>query len=161
MKKALVLWTLVFIAGFSKISSADCPCNDWKKAFEAQLQAVEKSRYDAMTSNNYDKLKELLGDDLIYIHSTGEVQTKGAFIDSLKSGALKYRKIDAEIEAARFYGETAVLNGHGTLDVTVKKDGKETDLSKKMVFTAIYLLRGEGLARHWELVSWQSGGTGA
>jgi hypothetical protein len=156
MKKALLLFTLLVLTGFAKISSADCPCNDWKKAFEAQLQAIEKDRYEAMTSNNYDKLKVVLGDDLVYIHSNGDMQTKSTFIDALKSGAYKYRKIDAEMEGARFYGETAILNGHGTFDVTRKKDGKSEDVTLKVIYTAIYLLRGEGLARHWELISWQT-----
>lgn len=137
--------------------SADCVCNPYQQAFAAQLQQVEKERYAAMTENKLERLSALLGDDLIYIHSTGVAQTKTELLEGLKSAKVRYRKITTQPQAIRFYGDVGILNGRGTFDVSVKDGDTTRDLSLNLVFTATYVMRGEGLARHWELVSWQSG----
>jgi hypothetical protein len=157
MKKPFVLTGIFLCLLFSTNAYAlDCGCNDWQNAFAAQLQQVETQRYAAMTGNDFNALSTLLGDDLLYIHSSGVAQTKNDFVESLKTGKMRYRKIAAKTQSARFYGDTAVLNGRGTFDVSTTEKDQTRDRSLEVIFTAVYLLRGEGLARHWELVSWQS-----
>lgn len=148
---------LLFLLLTQARSRADCACNDWQKAFEAQLQAVETERYKAMTGNDFPRLNVLLGDDLIYVHSSGVAQSKSDLIESMKSGALRYRNIQAQTASTRFYNQTtAILNGRATFEVTAKEKAQSRDLAMNLIFTAIYILRGEGLDRRWELVSWQS-----
>jgi hypothetical protein len=151
---------LTCVAGLVQAAHAqplDCACNDYQKSFATQIRAVEDARYLALTENDWKALDTLLSDDLVYIHSTGVAQSKGDFTKALESGALRYRKITAEPTAIRFFGDVGVLNGRGNFEVTTRDGDVARDLTANLIYTAVYALRGEGLTRHWELVSWQSG----
>jgi hypothetical protein len=159
MRKHLLSLALLFtiFTAAAHAQSSDCACNDYQKAFAAQIRAVENARYRALAENDLKALGTLLADDLVYIHSTGVAQSKTDFTKALASGALRYRKITAEPTAIRFYGDVGVLNGRGTFEVTTRDGDVSRDLTANLIYTAVYALRGEGLTRHWELVSWQSG----
>jgi hypothetical protein len=144
-----VLASLLFI---SNAEALDCDCDPLQQAFQAQLLLVEKQRYTAMTSNNLDTLSTLLGDDLIYVHSTGVPQSKSEFLSDLREGKLHYRKITAQTTRLRFYGDISIINGEGVFDLT----SGGHDIKASLIFTAVYTRRGEGVARRWELVSWHS-----
>lgn len=151
---ALSALCLFFVLGVARADN--CACSDWQKAFELQLRAVEVERYNAFTSNDFAKMSTQFGDDLIYVHSTGSVQSKSDLLAALKAGDLRYRKIQTDLMSIRFYGETAILNGRGVFDVTVKEKNESREISANLIFTAIYVLRGEGVKRNWQLVSWHS-----
>lgn len=129
-----------------------CGCNPLEQAFKAQVLQAENERYAAMVKPDYAVLEKLIADNAVYSHSTGTVQSKRQFIDSLKNGSMRYRKITPTLPLIRFYGDIAILNGVGDFEVTLN-DNEE---SARLVYTAIYNLSGEGTARAWHLVSWHS-----
>jgi hypothetical protein len=47
-----------------------------------------------MIDSDFDTLDNLLGDGLIYTHSTGQSDTRAEYIAQCKKGVLKYRKIE-------------------------------------------------------------------
>ena len=65
--------------------AADC-----EPVSENEALAAEDERYAAQLQSDVNALDRLLADDLVYIHSNAQVDSKQAFIDSLRSGVVKY-----------------------------------------------------------------------
>lgn len=147
------LFFFALLAAFgSRAQALDCDCNPLADFFKMQILAVEKDRYSAMTKADLPALEKLLTNDLVYTHSTGNIQTKSAFLDDLNSGKMRYRKVETRTPIVRLYGDMAIVNGAGDFDVTL--EGRE--LQARLAFTAVYVLKGEDANRRWQLTSWHS-----
>jgi hypothetical protein len=81
MKRILLTLSVVVSLGMAADKSAEA------------VKAAEKSWALATVSDDEVTLKQVLGDDLTYTHSTGETDSKKAFMDNLKSGVRKYTKV--------------------------------------------------------------------
>ena len=57
---------------------------------EKEILSLEDKRYAAMTKGDFGALEALLHDQLLYTHSSGVTDTKASWLDSLKSGKLKF-----------------------------------------------------------------------
>ena len=47
-------------------------------AIKAEIKRLEKRRFQAMIDSDFDTLDKLLGDDLIYTHSTAQSDTRAS-----------------------------------------------------------------------------------
>ncbi len=110
--------------------------------------ASEDARYAAQMGDDYGALQKLLGNDLIYIHSSAVVDTKASYIDSMKSGTVKYRVMRRSDVTVRTYGCVAIISGLGNFDVTVKGQ----DMAVEIRFHSIWAKRDNGL----EFISWEA-----
>src|SRR5258705_6401809 len=110
--------------------------------------AAEDARYAAQTGNDFDALQKLIGADLVYIHSSAIVDNKATYIDSQRSGAVKYRVMRRSDVTVRTYGCVAIISGLGNFDVTVKGQ----DLAVEIRFHSIWAKRDKGL----QFVSWEA-----
>jgi hypothetical protein len=115
---------------------------------EAEALASEDARYAAQMGDDYGALQMLLGDDLVYIHSSAVVDTKASYINSMKSGTVKYRVMRRSDVTVRTYGCVAIISGLGNFDVTVKGQ----DLAVEIRFHSIWAKRDRGL----EFISWEA-----
>jgi hypothetical protein len=50
------------------------------------IRNLEDSRYAAMLAKDIDTLNFLLHDDLTYVHSTGDIDTKQSYMAGLNDG---------------------------------------------------------------------------
>ena len=148
----IVALVLFLFTSHAQAQADDCGCNPLEAVFKAQVLLAENQRYAAMTKPDMDALDPLLSSDLVYTHSTGKLQSKTELLADLKSGAMRYRKIETSAPMVRLYGEVAVVNGVGDFEVTVNTSEQKA----RLVFTAVYLLKGEALDRRWQLASWHS-----
>jgi hypothetical protein len=57
---------------------------------EEALRA-EDARYTAQTTNDLAAMERMFGQDLVYTHSSAAVDDKGSYIESMRSGTVKYR----------------------------------------------------------------------
>jgi len=112
------------------------------------VKAAELSRFEAAQKNDLDALGKLLADDLTYTHSTGVLETKTVFLESLKSGKLQFKKIEPADLQVRVYGTTAVING--TAKLAVVSQGQPKDVNVR--FTDVWVNH----AGHWQMVALQS-----
>jgi len=112
---------------------------------EASLLAVERQRFDAQVAGDAATIEAALADDLVYIHGSGAVQTKGEYLGSVRTGGLRYRGIDIIEQSARVYGDFGIT--HGLLKLHVG-----ADLEFVNRYTGVYARR----AGRWLLVSWQT-----
>jgi len=110
--------------------------------------AAEDDRYEAQTTNDFAAMEKLFGSDLVYIHSSAVVDSKTTYIDSMRSGAVKYRTMRRSGVTVRTYGCIAILSGQANFDVTVKGQ----DLSVELRFHTVWAKRDGGL----QFVSWQA-----
>ena len=115
---------------------------------EAEALQAEQARYAAQMANDFAAMERLFGDDLVYIHSSTSVDTKASFIESMRSGAVRYRTMTRGDVKVRCYGSVAIITGQGSFEVTAR--GQELRLD--LLFHAIWAKRGNGV----QFVSWQA-----
>ena len=51
-----------------------------------EVKAAEKKRFEVTVKGDYKALDALLADDLIYVHSNGNVDNEKTFLEGLTSG---------------------------------------------------------------------------
>lgn len=131
---------LAALCAFALAASAQGP--------EKELRAVEEQRYRAMIQADLQALEKVLADDLVYVHSSGSIESKQQFLASIRSGGLKYKKITPEDPRYRIAGNLAVVTGKSSVEV--EREGKPQ--SFRVRFTAVY----EKSIAGWRLAAWQT-----
>jgi len=121
-------------------------CSGTLSAEEA-LKA-EEARYAAQLGNDFAAMERLFADELVYIHSSTTVDTKASFIESMRSGAVRYRKMTRGDVKVRTYGCIAIISGRGSFEVTARGQ----DLKLELLFHAVWAKRAAGT----QFVSWQA-----
>src|SRR5262245_5815415 len=137
MIRILLMLSVVVGLGMAAEKSADA------------VKAAEKAWAAATVSGDEATLRQILADDLTYTHSTGETDTKQAFIDNLKSGVRKYHKVNHDSMDVRLYGNTAVLMA--TAQIETSQKGANPNPAH-LRFIHVWLLK-DG---RWRMVAHQS-----
>ena len=101
-----------------------------------------------MVSNDLITLDRVLADDLLYTHSSALVDTKASYLESLRSGTVRYLSAERQQEATRVYGDVVVINGRMKAHILV--NGAERTVDN--VFSCVWAKKTEG----WQLVNWSS-----
>jgi ketosteroid isomerase-like protein len=117
-------------------------------AIKAEIKKLEDRRFRAMIDGDFDTMAKLLGDGLVYTHSTGLSDNHGEYIAKCKKGVFKYRKIERPTENIQVYGDAAVVTGHTKMEVMI--DGKPKLLNSR--YTNVWVKGPKG----WQMVVWQS-----
>ena len=112
------------------------------------VELVERRRFDAMIAQDMAKLEPMLAEELYYGHSTGLVENKPQFLESIRSGQFRYRSIEVKHLDVRLYDEVALVTGLIHVRVEMKGQPLETDLRYSDAYA-----RRDG---RWQLVAWQS-----
>lgn len=111
--------------------------------------ALENRRVAALLRADLATLDEILADDLVYTHSSSHVDTKASYLETIRSGKLKYLTLAHRNPTIRVYGTTAVV--HGIADVrTVWED--QTGDPYAVCYTMVYVQKND----RWQKVAWQS-----
>jgi hypothetical protein len=144
------LFTLIAMLGFVAAGTAAAQeCSGTITAEEAMK--AEMSRYVAQTSSDFAAMEKLFGNDLTYNHSSAASDDKAKYIDAMRSGRTKYRKMTPNRDVkTRTYGCVAIITGTAVYEVTSGGQDRTVPLR----FTAIWAKRPSGA----EFVSWQSTG---
>lgn len=114
----------------------------------AELAALERERFAAMTAVDLPRLEALLAADLTYCHSTGVCESREQFLDSLRTRRRVYQHIEVEQLTPRVSAGLAVING--VIRTEVLANGAPRSL--RLVFTDVYTRGAAG----WQLRAWQS-----
>jgi len=92
---------------------------------EDELRGVEKNWASTVTSGNLAAIEQILGDQLIYAHSSGVIETKREYLARLRTGQQKYDRIEHQSMNVKVYGETAVV--HCKVRMTGSSNAKPFD----------------------------------
>lgn len=117
---------------------------------KADVEALERKRFAAQVSKDFDFLEKVFADDLVYTHSSGKQDSKTTYITSIKEGKSVYNKVDVEQIIVRDYGKTAVVNGKIMVEQN-PIDGKPNLLH--LCYTVVY---SKNSKKGWQLNTWQS-----
>ncbi len=115
---------------------------------EQEILDTELRRFEAMERRDTALLRDLLADDLYYLHSNALHEDKAAHISAIASGRLIYKKMSRERAVVRRYGRTALVNGI----VRVSGMLNQASFDIRLVYTAVYRKK----CGKWRLANWQS-----
>ena len=115
---------------------------------KAQVTMKMLSLKNALLAKDSVSLSSLLADDVTYVHSTGNVQTKSQLIRDVMSGVQDYKSIEPSDMQVRIYDNTGVVTLN--LKVNVINGGKPLDLNMYVTLTWVKM-NGD-----WKLVARQS-----
>jgi ketosteroid isomerase-like protein len=110
---------------------------------------LDEERTDAAIRGDFATLDRLLAADLTYVHSSAKLDTKASFIDSLRSGAVKFKGFQRDEVNVREFGDSAVITGVAT--VSVENRGQAPP-PFKIRYTGVWMNRGG----KWQMVAWQT-----
>jgi hypothetical protein len=145
--RSFALFAMMALAGTAVAAAQDC--TGTITADEAMR--AETARYAAQTSNDFAAMEKMFGSDLTYNHSSAASDDKAAYIDAMRSGRTRYRKMTPNADVkTRTYGCIAIITGTAVYEVTAGGQDRTVPLR----FTAVWAKRPTGA----EFVSWQSTG---
>ena len=115
---------------------------------EHEVLAADDRRFQAMMKQDWPTLNAALADDLVYVHSTARVESKGEHVANLKAGKPHYRGASPRERKVRLRGDVGIVNG--VSEMHVENAGKEQRFTIR--YLAVYA-RGAG---GWQMTAWQS-----
>jgi ketosteroid isomerase-like protein len=114
-----------------------------------EILALEDRRYAAMTGGDMKALADLVHDELVYTHSSGLVDGKASWLESMRSGKVRYKKVVRADEKVRLFGDTALVTGRADIEADVGGQAK----TLKLRYLNAWVKSGGG----WKFAAWQSG----
>jgi chaperonin GroEL (HSP60 family) len=143
MKKTSVLAICLII---STLSFGQAIKNE---AIIKAINALELQRFEAQVKKDYVALDKILSNDLIYTHSSGKVDSKESYIQSIKDGKSVYESIESEeMKTKVLGGHTAIISGTCRI-----KLGGATPSEVHLRYTDVYV---KDKVKGWQMASWQS-----
>lgn len=140
MKKNLILLMLI---GLVSVASAQSPD-------EKDVAAAVESLRAVMVDPDKSKLEALVAPELSYGHSSGKVDDKTSFIESLLSGASDFVSINLQDQTIRVAGNTAIVR-HKLVGETADKS-KGTTAPVSLGVLTIWQKQGG----HWKILARQA-----
>ena len=119
-------------------SAAAQDCTGTITADEAMK--AENARYAAQTTNDFSAMQKLFGDDLTYNHSSAATDSKASYIDAMRSGRTKYRKMTPNGDSRPDLRLPGIITGTAVYEVTSGGQDRTVPLR----FTAIWAKRPAG-----------------
>jgi ketosteroid isomerase-like protein len=115
---------------------------------EHDVRTVEQQRFDAMVKQDVAALDTLLDEDVTYVHTDGEMQSKDEFIEMIRSRRLIYESIEPSDLHVRVYDAAAIVTGLSQMRVR-----SATGVSSFGIrFIETYVRNGS----RWLLAAWQA-----
>ena len=144
----LILRSIVLVMAWASLNLAQAAGGACNPVSSDEALKAEDVRYAAQMNNDFAAMETLFSSDLVYIHTSSVLDNKSSFIESMRSGTVKYKGMRRSDVTVRTYGCVAIINGIGNYDVRVK----ENDMNIVLRFTSIWQKKDNAL----EFISWQS-----
>ncbi|UXM92504.1 nuclear transport factor 2 family protein [Paenarthrobacter sp. JL.01a] len=91
---------------------------------QSLIRRLEETRYTAALEPDLATFEGLCHPQLVYSHSGGNRDSRTEYLDKLRTGALRYRRIEHDIDNILIIGDTALVFGQMSADVTVNGTDK-------------------------------------
>ena len=116
---------------------------------ERDVRAAQRQRFEAMQRQDITALDTLLDEDLTYVHTGGELQSKSEFIDLIRSRRLVYESIVPSDLQVHVHGGIAIVTGLSQMRVRSATGASSFGIR----FTEAYV---RDASRHWLLTAWEA-----
>ena len=110
---------------------------------KASLLEAEEARRQAMVDGNTQKLDTLMADSMHYVHSSGIIDGKPAYLHLLSSGTVKYETVAFDKLNVQLIGQVGLITG--TMKASLTRAG-----TRKQIATA-YMAVWEHTGDEWLL----------
>ena len=115
----------------------------------AGVTRADDARVAAFRTPTAEGLAAIFADELHYAHSSGLIDTKQSFIESLTTGRTKYHSIDYEKREFTFPAPgVALMRGR----VRIRAESATGPSDNVLSFLAVWRLEGG----RWKFLAWQS-----
>ena len=115
---------------------------------EKEILGLEEKRFAAMVARDFSGLEALVHDQLRYTHSSGVTDGKATWLESMKSGRVKYKKATCSEQKVQIYGDTALITGRANIEAEIGGQAK----TLRLLFLNAWTRTPQG----WQFVAWQS-----
>ena len=115
---------------------------------EHVVRQLEGKRFQAMIARDTSALEVLLGDEITYAHSTGKLESKSQFLQTVSGKAIEYLSITPSETTVRVYDRMVVV--HGLAGVSLRTGGDP--LAMTIRYTDAWVNRNG----RWQMILWQS-----
>jgi hypothetical protein len=131
---------LVLMAGLIVATTGSAAAQSSGAAQE--LLALQQERFAAAISQDVSGLAQMVAEEVRYCHTTGAVDTKTSYLETVRSGRIDWLEVTPSGMEARIYGDVGIIAGEvhqkitvggraepidmhiRTIDVYVKRDGR-------------------------------------
>ena len=113
-----------------------------------EVSKLEERRCAAMAASDLATLESLLADTLTYTHSSAVVDDKASYVESIRSGRVKYLKVERFDTLSQVYGDTVITTGRARIDVKVS----DVERNLNMRYANVWIKTPKG----WQFTLWQS-----
>jgi ketosteroid isomerase-like protein len=115
------------------------------------VPTLEANWSRALLATDMNALEAMFSDDLVYIHSSGGLQNKKDYLDSIRTGNLRYKSI-TPVGSPRFrsFGNTATVSSRYDLELETGGSGKITPYT--IQYLTVYVNEGGT----WRIVAQQT-----
>jgi len=115
---------------------------------DSEILGLEDKRFAAMIARDFAALERMVHDELLYTHSSGVTDTKATWIESMKSGKVKYKSVSCSGRQVKFFGDVALTRGRAEIEVDIGGQAK----SLRLLFLNAWTRTPQG----WKFAAWQS-----
>jgi len=115
---------------------------------EKEILGLEDKRFAAMLAKDFGALERMVHEELLYTHSSGITDTKASWLDSMKSGKVKYKSASCSERRVRVLNEVALVNGRAYIEADIGGEPR----TLKLLFLNAWAKTPQG----WKFVAWQS-----
>jgi ketosteroid isomerase-like protein len=115
---------------------------------EEELRQAEKGWAAAVQKGDWAALERMLGERLIYNHSTGVVEDKQQYLGRLRKGLQKYELIEHASMEVRAYGDAGVVSAR----VRMKGRSDQRWFDDRLIMLHVWVKQGG----RWQLVAHQT-----
>jgi len=115
---------------------------------EKEILSLEDKRFAAMVARDFAALEKITHDELLYTHSSGVTDSKASWLESMKSGKVKYKGASCSERQVKFFGEVALIRGRAAIEVDIGGQPK----SLRLLFLNAWTRTPQG----WKFAAWQS-----
>ena len=115
---------------------------------EKEILGLEDKRFAVMVARDFTALEKMVHEDLLYTHSSGLTDTKASWLDSMKSGKVKYKSARCSERQVTVLGDVALMRGRAAIEVDIGGEPK----SLRLLFLNAWTRTPQG----WKFAAWQS-----
>lgn len=115
---------------------------------EKEILGLEDKRFAAMIAKDFGALERMVHEELLYTHSSGITDTKASWLDSMRSGKVKYKSASCSERKVRVVNEVALVNGKARIEADIGGEPR----TLKLLFLNAWAKTPQG----WKFVAWQS-----
>ena len=115
---------------------------------EKEILGLEDQRFAAMLARDFAALEKMVHGELLYTHSSGVTDNKASWLESMKSGKVKYKSASCSERQVRFFGDVALVRGKAAIEAEI--GGQPRSLG--LLFLNAWVRTPQG----WKFAAWQS-----